>query len=117
MQSGVGLSWWAHLVPLFAAAALVILSYSLVPLHGWGMVLLAFVTLAFLAALAVESEGEEIRAAILLAERKGMIWIMLPFAVFGLWNAGLALLFAYAAASFFWAQRQAHGHRSQQGQD
>ena len=108
MQDGVRQSWWAYLVPLFAAAAFVILAYGLVPAHGWGMVLLAFVTLAFLAALAVETEGEQVRGAILLAERKGMTWLMLPFAVFGLWQRGLAFLFAYAAASFFWAQQQVH---------
>lgn len=117
MQTGVRQSWWVYLVPLFAGAALVILSYGLVPRYGWGMVLLAFVTLAFLAALAVETEGEEIEGAVLLAERKGMIWLILPFAIFGLWNAALALLFAYAAASFFWAQQQVHGRQSAQDQD
>jgi hypothetical protein len=117
MQSGIRQSWWSYLVPLCTAAAFVILSYGLVPLHGWGMVLLAFVTLAFLAALAVESDGEEIQGAILLAERKGMIWLMLPFAVFGLWNAGFAFLFAYAAGSFFWAQQQVHRRHRANGQD
>ena len=72
------------------------------------MVLLAFTTLAFLAALAIETEGRRVRGAIFLAERKGMTWLLLPFAAFGLWHAGLAALFAYAAASFFWAQREAH---------
>jgi hypothetical protein len=37
-----------------------------------------------------------------------MIWMLLPFGIFDLWNAGLATLFAYAAGSFFWAQRQVH---------
>jgi hypothetical protein len=37
-----------------------------------------------------------------------MTWLLLPFAAFGLWHAGLAALFAYAAASFFWAQREVH---------
>ena len=95
-------------MPLFAGAALVILAYDLAAARGWGMVLLAFTTLAFLAALAIETEGRRVRGALLLAERKGMIWLMLPFAAFGLWHAGLAVLFAYAAASFFWAQREAH---------
>jgi hypothetical protein len=117
MQTGVRQGWWVYLVPLFAAAALVILSYRLVPVHGWGMVLLAFVTLAFIAALAVEMEGEEIQGALLLAERKGMSWLVLPFAIFGLWNAAFALLFAYAAASFFWAQQQVHSRHRPQGQD
>jgi len=72
------------------------------------MILLAFVILAFLAALGLETEGRRVRFAMFLAERKGMTWLMLPFAAFGLWQAGLGLLFAYAAASFFWAQREAH---------
>ena len=108
MQEGVRQSWWAYLIPLFSGAAMVFLSYGLAATQGWGMVLLAFTTLAFLAALAVETEGRRVRAALFLAERKGMIWLMLPFAAFGLWHAGLAVLFAYAAASFFWAQREAH---------
>ena len=37
-----------------------------------------------------------------------MTWLILPFAIFGLWHAGFAFLFAYAAASFFWAQQQVH---------
>ena len=41
-------------------------------------------------------------------ERRGMAWLMLPFAAFGLWQFGLAALFAYAAASFFWAQSEVH---------
>ncbi|HYN47063.1 MAG TPA: hypothetical protein VES64_10265, partial [Allosphingosinicella sp.] len=108
MQSGVRQSWWSYLIPLFAGAAMVVLAYGLVPAHGWGVGLLAFVTLAFLAALAIETEGKTVRGGFLLAERKGMILLMLPFAGFGQWHAGLAFLFAYAAGSFFWAQRQVH---------
>ena len=108
MQDGVRQSWWSYLLPLFSSAALVILAYGLARVHGWGMVLLAFTTLAFLFALAVETERRRPRAAVLLAERKGMVWLMLPFASFGLWHIGLATLFAYAAASFFWAQSEVH---------
>ena len=108
MQDGVRQGWWAYLLPLFAAAALVILAYDLAAERGWGMILLAFTTLAFLAALAVETDGRRVRGALFLAERKGMTWLMLPFAPFHLWHAGLAALFAYAAVSFFWAQREAH---------
>lgn len=111
MQDGVRQSWWAYLIPLFAAAAMVILAYGLVPAFGWGMILIAFMTLAFLLALGIETEGRTPRGALFLAERKGMTWLILPFAVFGLWHAGLALLFAYAAASFFWAQREVHSAR------
>ena len=108
MLSGVRQSWWSYLLPLFAAAALVILAYDLMPARGWGIVLLAFTTLAFLIALAIETDGHPVRGGLFLAERKGMSWLMLPFAAFGLWHVGLAVLFAYAAASFFWAQRAVH---------
>jgi hypothetical protein len=46
-----------------------------------------------------------------LAERKGMALIMLPFGLAGQWTAGLGALAAYAAGSFFWAQRKVHGER------
>ncbi|HEY5710855.1 MAG TPA: hypothetical protein VIT38_03075 [Allosphingosinicella sp.] len=108
MQDGVRQSWWAYLLPLFAGAAMVVLAYGLVPARGWGMVLLAFTTLAFLVALGLETEGYKVRGQALLAERKGMTWLMLPFAATGYWHAGLAFLFAYAAGSFFWAQKQVH---------
>ena len=108
MQDGIRQSWWAYLVQLFGGAALVVLSYGLAASQGWGMILLAFTTLAFLIALQIEAEGKRIRGGFFLAERKGMTWLMLPFAAFGYWQAGLAALFAYAAGSFFWAQREAH---------
>ena len=111
MQDGEHGGWWSYLMPLVAGAALVALAYTLAREHGWGMVLLGFTTLAFLAAEAIETENRTPRAAVLLAERRGMAWLMLPFAIFGLWHAGLAALFVYAAASFFWAQREAHRER------
>ena len=116
MQSGIRESWWAYLVPLFATAAFVILSYRLMPAYGWGIVLLPFVTLAFLYALSVETEDQRVAGAILLAERRGMTWLLVPFALFGLWPAGFIFLAAYAAASFFWAQQQVHatGRRPRQ---
>jgi hypothetical protein len=96
MQDDVGRSWWSHLLPVLAGAAMVGLAYALVPAHGWGMVLLAFTTLAFLIALGIETEGRQVRGSLLLAEAKGMVWLLLPFGIFDLWNAGLATLFAYA---------------------
>jgi hypothetical protein len=108
MQSGIRQSWWVYLIPLFTTAAFIILAYRLVPAYGWGLVLLPFVTLAFLYALSVEAEHREVAGAVLLAERRGMIWLLLPFALFGLWPAGFIFLAAYAAASFFWAQQQVH---------
>jgi hypothetical protein len=108
MQDDVGRSWFCYLLPAIAGAALTALAYALAPVHGWGMILLAFTTLAFLIAQGIEAEGRTLRGGAFLAEWKGMAWLMLPFALFGLWHAGLALLFAYAAGSFFWAQHEAH---------
>lgn len=108
MQDQTGGSWWSYLLPVLAGAALIALSYSLAREQGWGMVLLAFTTLAFLLAEAIETEARAPRGAVLLADRKGMAWLLLPFAVFGQWAAGLGVLFAWAAASFFWAQRESH---------
>ena len=101
-------AWWCYLIPVLQGAALVAIAYALAPALGWGVVLLAFTTLAFLAALNIETEDRVPRGAVFLAEPKAMAWLMLPFAIVGLWQAGLALLFAYAAGSFFWAQHEAH---------
>ena len=111
MQEGLGQSWWFHLLPVLAGAALLGLGYRLAPEQGWGTIVLALATILFLIALGQETAGGKVRGAELLAEPKGMIWLMLPFAAFGLWQAGLAMLFAYAAGSFFWAQHQAHAAR------
>ena len=108
MQDEVSGSWWSHLLPILSGGALAGLSYALAPVSGWGMILLAFTTLAFLVALGFEKEGRKLRGALFLAEPRGMAWLMLPFAIFGAWQAGMAVLFAYAAGSFFWAQHQAH---------
>ena len=108
MLDDVRRSWWCHLLPILGGAGVAGLGYALAPAFGWGMVLLAFTTLAFLLALGIETEGRTVRGSLFLAERKGMTWLMLPFAVFGAWNVGLAVLFAYAAGAFFWAQREAH---------
>ncbi|HWT11314.1 MAG TPA: hypothetical protein VN231_01015 [Allosphingosinicella sp.] len=116
MRDDVGRGWWCYLLPLFAGAGLVALAYALTPFHGWGMILLAFTTLAFLAAAVIETEGGALPGGLFLADHKGMAWLMLPFAILGLWHVGLAFLFAYSAASFFWAQHQAH-RPARPGQD
>lgn len=64
--------------------------------------------IAFALALRVEAEGRELPGRLWLAERKGMSWLMLPFAAANLWATGFTLLAVYVAASFFWAQRHAH---------
>jgi hypothetical protein len=69
---------------------------------------LAGTIIAFSVALRIECGGRDIPGKVWLAERKGMAWLLLPFAVAGLWGTGLTMLAVYAGASFFWAQRQAH---------
>ena len=106
MQSRVEGSWWSYLLPGTAAAALLTFSYALGFQFGWGCLTLAAATLAFAAALWLEVGEHEVEGQIFLAERKGMTWLMLPFAVTGSWLGGLFGLTLYAAGSFFWAQHQ-----------
>ncbi|MGS1018049.1 hypothetical protein [Allosphingosinicella humi] len=101
-------SWWHYVMPALAGAALLALGWSLSPARGWGCLALAATALAFLFALHGETQGREMSGRRWLAERKGLTWLMLPFAAAGLWVTGLVTLACYAAGSFFWAQRQAH---------
>lgn len=111
LQPRRGLGWWNWLLPALSGAALLALGWSLGAARGWGCFVLAGAALAFVLALRGETAGTAITGAHLLAERKGMAWLMLPFAVAGLWVTGLAALAGYAAGSFFWAQRQVHGRK------
>ncbi len=110
MQRSGRRGWARAALPYLAGAALAALAWSLSRTAGWGTLALAAATLAFMAALRVERKAAEAPSRLFLAERKGMIWGMLPFAVTGSWVAGLGALTAYAAGSFFWVQRHAHGH-------
>lgn len=109
IEDGIEHSWWEHLLPALAGAALLALAGALSREHGWGTILLAAATILFLLAQRFEVEGRKVKGLIFLAERKGMSWLMLPFGAMSLWVAGLFALFAYAVASFFWAQRGVHG--------
>ena len=100
--------WWTHILPVLAGAALLALSWSLWVERGWGCFALAATTIAFQAALIVEMGTRRGPGAVWLAERKGLAWLMLPFAATGFWATGLGALAAYAAGSFFWVQRQVH---------
>lgn len=100
-------TWLSRLMPLVAAAALLALGYALWPAQGWGTIVLAVSTIAFLVALEGETSRATRSASLFLAEPKGMAWLMLPFAATGQWVAGLGALALYAAGSFFWAQRRA----------
>jgi hypothetical protein len=117
MQSNAEGSWWSYLLPASAGAALLTFAYSIGLTYGWGCLPLAAATLAFVAALWIEIGEREIDGMIFLAERKGMIWLMIPFAVTGSWLAGLFALAFYAAGSFFWAQHQVHRRISSPRQD
>jgi hypothetical protein len=108
MQRSGAPGWWGYTLPLIAGMAVAALGYSLTPERGWGCIALVAATVAFMIALYGETEGQEVRGHHWLAEPKGMAWLLLPFAVTGAWIAGLGTLAAYAAGSFFWAQRQIH---------
>lgn len=104
-------------LPWLSAAALGTLSYSLSETRGWGCLVLAAATIAFLVALFFEGEGRALPERTFFAERKGMTWLLLPFAAAGAWVIGLGALAAYAAGSFFWAQREMHRLRPKESQD
>jgi hypothetical protein len=108
MQGAREGSWSNYLLPAISGGAYLCLAYSLAEQIGWGCLILAAATLAFLGALRIELGEREIPGSVFLADRKGMIWIMLPFAVTGSWLGGLLALSLYAGASFFWAQQQVH---------
>jgi hypothetical protein len=113
LEEGVDHSWWSHLLPALAGAGLLALGLSLARTQGWGAVLLAAAIILFLLAQRFEVEDSSPPGLLFLAERKGMTWLMLPFAAAGMWLAGLLALFAYAVGSFFWAQRAVHSRPSQ----
>jgi hypothetical protein len=110
-------SWWAILVPVLSAGVLLALAFTLAAIRGWGFIALAGTAIAFTVALKLEAEGHEPPGAVWLAERKGMAWLLLPFAAAGLWGTGFTLLALYAGASFFWAQRHAHAPLSAPAKD
>lgn len=117
LQGFRGPSWWSSLLPALAAGVLLVLASTLAPTRGWGCVALAGAAIAFVVALRAEAEGRELPGKHWLAERKGMTWLMLPFAAANLWATGLTLLAVYAGASFFWAQRHAHAATPPAAQD
>ena len=108
MQRSGAPDWWGYTLPLIAGIALAALGYSLEEARGWGCLALVAATAGFMIALYGETEGQEVRGQHWLAEPKGMAWLLLPFALTGNWATGIGALAAYAAGSFFWAQRQIH---------
>ncbi|MDB5672853.1 MAG: hypothetical protein JWO25_3812 [Alphaproteobacteria bacterium] len=108
MQMRSEQSWWTYLLPLVSAGALLALSVALMRARGWGCLSLGAGTIAFQVAQHIEAQGRAVSGRVWLAERKGLAWLLLPFAVVGLWGTGLTAIALYAGASFFWVQRQAH---------
>ena len=101
-------AWWRVLLPVLEGAALLTLAYRLMASDGWGIFLTAVVAILFLIALRREIGKRDVRGAVFLADRHSLLLVMLAFALAGQWSAGIVILLAYAAASFFWAQDQAH---------
>jgi len=117
LQGFRGPSWWGSLLPALSAGVLLILAWTLAPERGWGCLALAAAIIAFTVALRAETDGREPPGKVWLAERKGMSWLMLPFAAVNMWATGLGALALYAAISFFWAQRHAHAPAPPSAQD
>lgn len=109
--------WWGYTLPPVAALTLTALGWHLTGTRGWGCMALVAATIAFMAALRLEWEGRQRAGEIWLAEPKGMIWILLPFAIAGAWTSALIALACYAAGSFFWMQRQVCRSRNPFPQD
>lgn len=109
--------WWSYTFPLVGALTLIALGWHLSAVRGWGCLALAATTIAFLLALRIEAGGRPIEGDVWLAEPKGMVWLLLPFAVTGAWTSALVALAVYAAGSFFWAQARVHRPRAQATQD
>ncbi len=101
-------AWWRIALPVLESAALLTLAYRLIASDGWGILLTAIVAILFLVALRREIGTKEVRGAVFLADRHSLLLVMLAFALGGQWGAGIVILLAYAAASFFWAQEQMH---------
>jgi hypothetical protein len=108
LQAGGEGSVPARALPFVSGGALLALSYDLARGSGWGCIVLGVITIVLLLALAGETGAQRLPERLFFAERKGMTWLMLPFAVAGGWVAGVGALACYAAGSFFWAQRAVH---------
>lgn len=117
MQERVPPEWWVYTYPLVGAVTLTALGWHLSGPRGWGCMALVASTIAFMAALRIEAYGRKVEGDVWLAEPKGMIWILLPFAASGTWTAALAALATYAAGSFFWVQHLTHRRKADGKQD
>lgn len=118
MQESRAGGWRQKLLLLLSGAAFLALGISLARNGGdWGTIVTVVTTIAFLLALRFELPPRGVRGQIFLAERKGMAWLLVPFAATGLWTIGLVMLLVYAAGSFFWTQRAVRRPTDRQGTD
>ncbi|MEO5773115.1 MAG: hypothetical protein ABIQ32_03220 [Sphingomicrobium sp.] len=75
---------------------------------GWGSVVSAIAAIAFAEAARTETPPGPLAGEIWLFSRRNAIAAVLPFALFGAWNAFLAVTALYAAMSFFLLQHVNH---------
>jgi hypothetical protein len=75
---------------------------------GWGAGVAALAAAAFAEATRIERRSTEPPGAVYLLSRRAAVWLAIPFALGGWWNAYLAVLALYAATSFFLAQHVHH---------
>jgi hypothetical protein len=78
---------------------------------GWGALVAAAATLAFVEATRVEGRGRELPFQLWLFGPKPAVFVAIPFAVAGWWSALAVALALYAAISFFLVQHLVHGMR------
>jgi len=103
LQRLAATAWWRLLLPVLSGAALVALGHAAMADGGWGMLVLACMTAIFALALPHELGARTVPGSRWLADRASLTFLLLPAALAGGWGAGIALLFAYGTASFFWA--------------
>jgi len=75
---------------------------------GWGAMMAALGAAAFAEAGRVERQGRTLPASQWHFSRRNAIWLALPFAIGGWWDAYLGVAAFYAAGSFFIAQHFRH---------
>jgi hypothetical protein len=96
---------------LWPAAGLALLALGWFEMRhggGWGAMMAALTGTAFAEAGQIERAGSDIPGSQWYFARRNAIWLALPFALGGWWNAYLGLVAVYAATSFFVAQHLRH---------
>ena len=97
-------------IALWPAAGIALLSlgwWEMRQVSGWGALVTALAAAAFAEATRLERAGMP-AGELWLISRRSAIVLAAPFAIAGAWTSYLALLFAYAAISFFIVQHVRH---------